>query len=179
MTCSVSDVQQSDSATDPSFQILYHYGLIQDTEYNSPCCTVGPCFPSVFFISLLCWGFPCSHSCLSTQLHLTEHSNSHCPKAANNPSPQGLSGRPSAGRPFLRAGQSFLVLCAVSHLYPGHSDDAVRAAARCALALTFLQKQRFTRTPLWCSCAGFSWLRNPATNRILFLWVCSDMQLYF
>ena len=42
----VSRVQQSDSVTHTYtyiFQILFHYSLLQDTEYNSLCYPVGPC----------------------------------------------------------------------------------------------------------------------------------------
>ena len=28
----------------------FHYGLLQDTEYSSFCCTVGPCLLSILFI---------------------------------------------------------------------------------------------------------------------------------
>ena len=34
------------------FHILFHYDLSQDTEYSSPCYTVGPCCLSVLCISL-------------------------------------------------------------------------------------------------------------------------------
>ena len=32
------------------FQTLFHYRLLQDIEYSSPCYTVGPCCLSVLYI---------------------------------------------------------------------------------------------------------------------------------
>ena len=37
------------------FHIIFHYGLLQDTEYNSLCYTVGLCFLFVFL--WLSWVF--------------------------------------------------------------------------------------------------------------------------
>ena len=47
-----SSVQQSDSVTHISilFQILFHYRLLQDTEYSSLCYTVGPCCLFILYI---------------------------------------------------------------------------------------------------------------------------------
>ena len=47
-----SGVQQSDSALYIYilFQILFHYSLLQDIEYSSLCCTVGPCCLSILYI---------------------------------------------------------------------------------------------------------------------------------
>ena len=45
-TCSVmliSATQQSDSLMCINIYVLFPYGLIQGTEYNSLCCTIGPC----------------------------------------------------------------------------------------------------------------------------------------
>ena len=40
----ISAGQQSDSVIHiRSFYILFHYGLSEDIEYGSLCCTVGPC----------------------------------------------------------------------------------------------------------------------------------------
>ena len=37
------------------FHVLFHYGLSQDTEYSSLCCTVGPCFlSSLTILTLFC-----------------------------------------------------------------------------------------------------------------------------
>ena len=32
------------------FYILFHYRLLQDTEYSSPCCTVGSCWLCILYI---------------------------------------------------------------------------------------------------------------------------------
>ena len=32
------------------FQILFHFKLLQDIEYSSPCYTVGPCCSSILYI---------------------------------------------------------------------------------------------------------------------------------
>ena len=36
-------------------QILFHYGLLQDIEYSSICCTVGPCLPISYIELCICW----------------------------------------------------------------------------------------------------------------------------
>ena len=48
----VSDIQQSDSVIHIYilFQILFDYGLLQDIEYSSLCCTVGPYSLSILYI---------------------------------------------------------------------------------------------------------------------------------
>ena len=56
----VSGVQQSNSILHTYvcvcmhiyilFQILFHYRLLQDTEYSSVCYTVGPCCLSILYI---------------------------------------------------------------------------------------------------------------------------------
>ena len=47
----VSSIEQSDSVmhvyTYILFNILFHYGLLQDTEYSCLCYTVGPCCLSI------------------------------------------------------------------------------------------------------------------------------------
>ena len=48
---SISAVQQSDSVMlRHSFSYSFLYGLSQDTDYISQCCTVGPCCLSVLYI---------------------------------------------------------------------------------------------------------------------------------
>ena len=55
----VSAVQQSDSVIYTiyiiyniyiSFQVTFHYRLLQDIEYSSLCYTVGPCCLSILYI---------------------------------------------------------------------------------------------------------------------------------
>ena len=48
----VSGVQQGDSVIYIYIllQILFHYRLLQNTEYSSLCCTVGPCWLSILYI---------------------------------------------------------------------------------------------------------------------------------
>ena len=48
----ISAVQESDSVIHihTFFVILFHYHLSQDTEYNSPCYTVGPCCLSILYL---------------------------------------------------------------------------------------------------------------------------------
>ena len=57
----VSGVQQSDSVmyikcmyiyVYIGFQILFHYKLLQDTEYGSLCYTVGLCWLSILYIAV-------------------------------------------------------------------------------------------------------------------------------
>ena len=36
------------------FQILFHYRLLQDTEYSSLCYTVGPCLPILYTVVCIC-----------------------------------------------------------------------------------------------------------------------------
>ena len=43
----ISAIQQSDSFIHAYIYILLHYGLSQDIEYSSLCCTVGPCCLSI------------------------------------------------------------------------------------------------------------------------------------
>ena len=47
-----SAIQKSDSRIYICilFYILFHYGLSQDVEYSSLCCTVGPCWLSILYI---------------------------------------------------------------------------------------------------------------------------------
>ena len=47
-----SGIQQNDSVIHIYilFHILFHYGLLQDTEYSSLCYTVGPCCLSQLFL---------------------------------------------------------------------------------------------------------------------------------
>ena len=35
--------------------ILFHYGLLQDIEYSSMCCTVGPCLLILYIELCICW----------------------------------------------------------------------------------------------------------------------------
>ena len=46
------------------FPFLFHYGLLQDIEYNSLCYTVGPCYLSIFLIDLY-WSIVASQYCVS------------------------------------------------------------------------------------------------------------------
>ena len=49
----ISAVQQSDSVIHTGtffFKILFHYGLLQDIEYSSLCCTAGLCCLSILNI---------------------------------------------------------------------------------------------------------------------------------
>ena len=65
------------------FQILFHYGLLQDIEYTSLCYTVGPCL-SILYIVV---GFMCctrtvfSPTGIPSQFSISEISNS-CTTAA-------------------------------------------------------------------------------------------------
>ena len=49
----VSGVQQSDSVVSIYlyilYQVLFHYRLLQDSDYYSLCYTVGPCYLSHFY----------------------------------------------------------------------------------------------------------------------------------
>ena len=36
------------------FYILFHYGLLQDIEYNSLCSTVGPCLSILCIVVCIC-----------------------------------------------------------------------------------------------------------------------------
>ena len=52
----VSGVQQSDSVNIYFSHILFHYGLLQDTEYSSLCCIVEPwCFSIVYIAVCICY----------------------------------------------------------------------------------------------------------------------------
>ena len=62
----VSGVQKSESDIymciyihiDILFQILFHYRLLQDIEYSSLCCTVGPGCLSILYIVVCTCQFP-------------------------------------------------------------------------------------------------------------------------
>ena len=57
LQCCVSGVQQSDSVIHISilFQILFPFGLLQNTEQSSLCYTVGPCWLSILNIVVCIW----------------------------------------------------------------------------------------------------------------------------
>ena len=55
----VSGVQQSDSGdSDIFFQILFHYGLLQNTEYNTLSYTVAPRYLSILYMVVCVMLFP-------------------------------------------------------------------------------------------------------------------------
>ena len=72
----VSDVQQSYSVTHiytHSFSNSFHYKLLQDTEYNSMCYTVGPYWFSILYIAVCTCESQPSNLCLPSSFPFGPH----------------------------------------------------------------------------------------------------------
>ena len=81
----ISAVQQSDSVihTYILFHILFHYDLLQDTEYSSLCYTVGPCCLSKAFLSVQFSGVKYIHMVVQPRHHFVPVQPSESSLASN------------------------------------------------------------------------------------------------